>query len=349
MTGLPSALSQVIGLSGGALDTLMPMHIWVDDHGRVVQAGPTILKMARRDVRPGERLFDLIDIRRPARIANMQDLLRQAGGKLTLVLRSAPDLPLRGSATGLQGGAGAILNLSLGLSFARAVAEFGLTLNDFSPCDQTVELLYLHEANQSAARLSRRLTERLESARRAAEEQALTDTLTGLSNRRAMDLELARALGEPNEDFGILHLDLDFFKQVNDTHGHAAGDHVLGHVASVLKGELRRADMAARVGGDEFVLLIRDCNDTERLSSIAERLIQRIELPTSFDGKRCQISASVGISMTAAYDDHPSADRLLNDADVALYAAKNAGRGRLMVHGAIPPGTRPDRRQTDVA
>jgi|AntRauMFilla1563_2_1112583.scaffolds.fasta_scaffold02075_3 diguanylate cyclase (GGDEF)-like protein len=349
MTGLPTALTQVIGLSGGALDTLMPMHVWADDHGRIVQAGPTVLKMIARAIVSGEGLFDLIDIRRPARVTTVPDLLQHTGRKLAVALRSAPDLPLRGTVTGLQGGAGIILNLSLGLSFVRAVAEFGLTLNDFSPSDQTVELLYLHEANQSAARLSRHLTERLENARRAAEEQALTDTLTGLSNRRAMDMELARLLAEPNEDFGLLHLDLDFFKQVNDTLGHAAGDHVLGHVASALKGELRRADMAARVGGDEFVLLVRDCDDAARLCGIADRLIRQIEAPIRFDGQPCRISASVGIAMTAAYDPRPTADRLLNDADIALYAAKHAGRGRHMTHAELAPEARPDRRRTDLA
>lgn len=345
MTGLPPSLSRVIGLSGGALDVLMPMHLWADPEGRVVQAGPTLTKMAQRGDLAGQPLFRLLEFRRPARVTGVQGLMAQAGQRIGLALRNAPDLPLRGALTSLPEGTGLILDISLGLSFARAVSQFGLTLNDFSPCDQTVELLYLHEANTSTMALSRHLSQRLEAARAAAEAQALTDPLTGLANRRAMDAEITRSLADLSLDFGLLHIDLDHFKQVNDTYGHAAGDAVLERVGAVLHRYLRHMDMAARVGGDEFLVILRDCEDRADLGPVAARLIAALEEPVAFEGQLCRISASIGMTSSADYPERPGLDRLLADADAALYAAKRGGRGRFEQH--VPHKTPPRRRAGD--
>jgi diguanylate cyclase (GGDEF)-like protein len=245
-------------------------------------------------------------------------------------------VPLRGVLVRLPDG-GALIDLSLGLSFERAVTRFGLSASDFSPCDQTVELLYLNEANAVIARLSRQLTDRLSAASEAAEHQALTDPLTALANRRAMDVELRRLLDDPSADFALLHLDLDFFKQVNDTHGHAAGDHVLSEVATILRGDLRRMDMAARVGGDEFLIMLRDTVAETAIAALADRLIRKIERPIPFEGRICRVSASVGVAVTTGYALRPDADGLLADTDAALYRAKNAGAGPSRSMGAGCP------------
>ncbi len=345
MIGLPPSLSRVIGLSGGALDVLMPMHLWADPEGRVVQAGPTLTKMARTGDLTGQSLFRILDIRRPARATRVQSLLALAGQRLGLVLRDAPHLPLRGALSTLPAGTGLILDISLGLSFARAVSEFGLTLNDFSPCDQTVELLYLHEANTSTMALSRHLSRRLEAARAEAEARALTDPLTGLANRRAMDAEIARCLDDPAQDFGLMHIDLDLFKQVNDTLGHAAGDAVLERVGAILRRQLRHTDIAGRVGGDEFLVLLRDSADRAEMEQVATRLIAAIEDPLMFHGQECRVSASIGLAASTDYAQRPGFDRLLADTDAALYAAKRGGRGRVACHPSprrrasdTPPG-----------
>ena len=343
MTGLPPGLTRFIGLSGGALDVLMPMHLWAGPDGRVVQAGPTLSKMVRRGDLAGRPIFDILDIRRPARIAGVSGLMAVAGQRLGLTLRSAPHLPLRGALSPLPGGAGVILDISLGLSFAQAVAEFGLTLNDFSPCDQTVDLLYLHEANSATMALSRQLSHRLEAARAEAQAQALTDPLTGLANRRAMDTAIARCLDEPMADFGLLHLDLDLFKQVNDSLGHAAGDAVLERVGTILRDQLRHTDIAGRVGGDEFLVLLRDGIAPPELEQVAARLIAAIEQPVPFEGRLCHVSASVGLVASTDYPDRPGLRRLLADVDAALYLAKRAGRGRWARHAA----RRVPRRRTD--
>ena len=317
----------VFDLEGHALDILMPMHLWFGPDDRVVRVGPTLAKIAGAEKLIGRSLFDIIDLRRPQAAQSAAALLALAGTRLRLALFCRADLPFRGVVVPMPGGRGGFINLSLGVSFARAVDDCDLTLNDFSPCDQTIDLLYLREANAAIAHESRNLTARLQSARQNAEAQALTDALTGLQNRRAMDANLKQLTEEPMARFGLMHLDLDFFKEVNDTLGHAAGDHVLIRVADILREEIRKGDIVARVGGDEFVLLFRDCDDAGLLQAIADRLISRLEEPTLFDGQPCRISASAGSVLASRYDD-PTPDQMLNDADIALYTSKNRGRAQ---------------------
>jgi diguanylate cyclase (GGDEF)-like protein len=172
----------------------------------------------------------------------------------------------------------------------------------------------------------RGLNLRLEGARMAAEEEAMTDPLTSLRNRRAVDLVLER-LCAARASFGLLHLDLDFFKAVNDSLGHAAGDFVLESVGRILREQLRAEDCAARIGGDEFLVIVVGRSDPKTLEAIAERIIARICQPMDFEGETCRVSASIGIvrSNDMAV---PEPTQLLATADRALYAAKHAGRGR---------------------
>jgi diguanylate cyclase (GGDEF)-like protein len=320
-----------IVLPARALARIMPMFVWIADDGRIRLTGPAFDKMAGPTPVIGTSIFDLIEIRRPVPVRDVAGFADLAERRLGLVLRHAPDLALRGILTPLPGGEGYLLDVSLGLSFSKAVAQFGLTLNDFSPCDQTVELLYLFEANTSIRQLSRHLSERLEAARAEAEAQALTDALTGLRNRRAMDLALARCLQDGSEEFALLHIDLDLFKQVNDTYGHAAGDAVLERVGEILRTDLRAADIAGRVGGDEFLVILREHSEATDVGAVATRLIAAIEVPIRFEDVQCRISASIGITSSADYPVRPSADGLLADTDLALYRAKRQGRGRYAV------------------
>ena len=180
------------------------------------------------------------------------------------------------------------------------------------------------EAKSAAMEASRQLNLRLQGAKIAAEEQAYTDTLTGLKNRRAMDHILDRMISA-GRNFSVMQVDLDFFKAVNDTLGHAAGDSVLQKVASIMVECTRSTDTVARVGGDEFVLIIDDLVDRAKLEDIAKRLIRKLEEPIPHASELCRISASIGTVMSAA-DNPKDAAQLLNEADVALYAAKHAGR-----------------------
>ena len=157
----------------------------------------------------------------------------------------------------------------------------------------------------------------------AAQEEAFTDALTGLKNRRAMDHIMDQFLASQRV-FALMHLDLDRFKLVNDTFGHAAGDHVLQHAARIMLAQTRKEDAVLRVGGDEFILIFPGVTDLETLDAMAYRLIRALEKPIESDGRMCQISGSVGITLATDYA-IPAAPQLLADADKALYAAKNAG------------------------
>jgi diguanylate cyclase (GGDEF)-like protein len=176
----------------------------------------------------------------------------------------------------------------------------------------------------------RRRNRDLSTLRDAAEYDAMHDALTGLANRRALEKELElrhRRFMDQGDGLAVMQIDLDRFKEVNDTMGHAAGDAVLNHVGEVLRQALRGHDFIARVGGDEFVVLAKS-GDREALEKVAGRLVEELGKPISFQDMHCPISASIGIDIMArcADDVAPDAGRLLANADIALYRAKDRGR-----------------------
>ena len=318
-------MSDTIELNGGALAALMPMHMVLDGDGFVRSTGPTLAKIFTDEDMAGRALHDLFDVRHPA--DGLEKLLagyvpRQ---KVRLYPRNGARCALKGEAIALGGGQGVFINLSLGISIVDAVRQFGLTQRDFASTDLAVELLYLVEAKNAVMGEAMRLNSRLSAARSKAQEQALTDMLTGLRNRRGLNLAL-EALIAKRAVFSVLHIDLDFFKTVNDTLGHAAGDEVLRRVGDILTDETRGHDIAARAGGDEFVVVLEGESDPKVLKILSDRIIARLEEPIPFDGTLCKISGSIGATTSRSYR-YPAIDQLLHDADVALYAAKDAGKG----------------------
>ena len=313
-----------VAMDAATLSRFMPMHLLLDKGGRVLSAGPTLARMLRGLSLPGARFEDLFEVRSPGGAVTCDEVLARAGHRFRLVARNGVRAGLRGLGERLPDGT-VLMNLSFGIDLIAAVRELCLTDADFVATDLAMELLYLAEANSAVTRELRGLNLRLEGARLAAEEEALTDPLTGLRNRRAADLVLERlcAAGTP---FGILHMDLDFFKSVNDTLGHAAGDFVLEEVGHILREELRAEDFAARIGGDEFLVLVTSRIEPDVLRGIAERLIQRISQPMSFHQTAALVSASIGIVHSPDVV-APDPVRLMALADRALYAAKDAGRG----------------------
>ncbi len=200
--------------------------------------------------------------------------------------------------------------------------------NDFltKPIDPT-ELRARGNVNYKLARTIRELEE----SRRALAEQASTDPLTRLQNRRVFYEQGARYLAGAKRSqnvLSVLLLDIDHFKLVNDHHGHHAGDQVLVRVAALLSGIVRNGDVVARVGGEEFALLLPETN---RLGAavLAERIRSHLEQEQiDVAGKHIPVTASIGVATFEA-EHVDTFDELLTIADKRLYLAKNAGRNRI--------------------
>ena len=305
---------------GRVLDLFCPMSVILGKEGDIRHMGATFAKVAGGDAALGGGFLDLFEVLRPRAAQNMAELRALKGRKMSLRLRGGSRAMLKGVLAPL--GEGAAINLSFGISIKDGVHDFGLSGSDFAITDLAIEMLYLIEANAVAMSASRKLNQRLQGAKIAAEEQAFTDTLTGLRNRRALDHVLARQV-DRGGPFAVMQIDLDYFKAVNDTYGHPAGDYVLQQVAHILVEETRRGDCVARVGGDEFVLILDGVRGRDELASIASRLIAQIEMPITWQGEQLGISASVGIA-TGEEEGEVLFDRV----DKALYAAKHAGRAQ---------------------
>jgi diguanylate cyclase len=162
---------------------------------------------------------------------------------------------------------------------------------------------------------------------RRLEFRAFHDPLTGLPNRTLFMDRLERALARTERrttKVAVLFVDLDDFKEVNDSFGHEAGDRVLVAVAHRLRGCLRPADTAARMGGDEFVVLVEDVEDALGAARLAERILDELGTPVSLEGLERVVGVSIGIALGGAQEGRPG--NLLRKADLALYRAKSRGK-----------------------
>ena len=325
-----SVVETDISLDLAAIDRLMPMHICLSPCGNIISAGSTLAKLFPGKVLVEQSLFDLFEIRRPGRIFDMQSMIAHAGQRLYLAPFDSHLPAMRGIALPHAKGGGLLINLSFGIGVIDAVRHHALTDADFAPTDLTVELMYLVEAKSAVMDELRNLNLRLQGAKTEAEEQAMTDTLTGLRNRRALDQDLA-TLTRQAMPFSLMHIDLDYFKAVNDRLGHAAGDHVLREVAKVLSAETRIGDTVARVGGDEFVVVLPTLADAALLHEIARRIIAALSLPMDFDGQTCRIAASIGMTLSTLYA-IVDPKQMVGDADRALYVSKRAGRAQATLY-----------------
>ena len=312
------------------LDILCPMHLVVGKTGTILHVGPTLRKLRPDDTYPNTSFFDHFAVMRPKMIHSIEDMQWQSGMTMHLCFRQDPSSTFKAVMAPFGETAEIfVINLSFGITIQESVRRFNLTNADFAATDMAMEMLYLIEAKSSAMSATHRLNLKLQIAKIAAEEQAFTDTLTGLKNRRAVDHVLGR-LVESAQGFAVMQVDLDFFKNVNDTHGHAAGDHVLQAAARIMVNETRAEDTVARVGGDEFTLILPNLHDAKDLQAVGERLINRLERPIMFHGRQCRISASIG-TVWIRPNKNLAAKDILSYADTALYQSKNTGRARQTV------------------
>ncbi|OWJ70490.1 GGDEF domain-containing protein [Haematobacter massiliensis] len=316
-----------------ALARLMPMFLWIDADMTIRAAGPTIARVTGPEPLVGRPFGEVFSLRNGSRGIRLEDIAQSDDPRLYLQLPGRGGRELRGIAVPLGGGE-VFLNLSFGVGVAEAVRMHGLTQADFAPTDLAVEMLYLIEAKNAVMGELRGRNDRLRTAKTRAETEALTDPLTGLGNRRAMERALEDVIrtGTP---FALVHADLDFFKQVNDTLGHAAGDDVLRETGRILSTRLRQKDHAARIGGDEFVVVLPGVTSVGPLEDIAARLRNRFSRRTVDGATPLRLGASLGAVIVPART-AATGTEILDAADRALYASKQAGRGQLSV-SIFPP------------
>jgi diguanylate cyclase (GGDEF)-like protein/PAS domain S-box-containing protein len=207
--------------------------------------------------------------------------------------------------------------------------------DDFWLHVETLRTNLMHDENVKGIVLNTRDV----SERKAFEEQlahqAFHDAVTGLANRALFKDRVEHMIERQSRDnlpVSVLFMDLDDFKTINDSLGHAAGDRLLGEVGDRLKSCLRQADTAARLGGDEFAILLEDGGDGVDAAEVASRILASLEGPFHLEGKEVFVRASIGIASADARTSGPEgAEELLRNADVAMYMAKEAGKGRYQV------------------
>jgi diguanylate cyclase (GGDEF)-like protein len=173
--------------------------------------------------------------------------------------------------------------------------------------------------------------------RERSEDLALHDALTGLPNRLLFDLRLDHEVERAQRHhraFALLYVDLDDFKPVNDQYGHKAGDKVLVETGRRLRTALRRVDTVARIGGDEFMVILGETEACEGATRVADKLIEALRKPIAVSGGMVTVGASIGISFYPA--DGATADALIRQADRAMYRAKSGGKNRCLCSEAAP-------------
>jgi len=223
-----------------------------------------------------------------------------------------------------QGGYLPVLALTAQPSFKIAALEAGA--RDF--ISKPFDLLEVHKRIHNMLEV-RLLYKELAQYSRQQQELALHDPLTSLPNRRLLEDRIATVLQHATRQqnkAAVMYLDLDGFKAINDTHGHACGDEILKQVAQRLVGCSRKEDTVARVGGDEFVIVMGDIATVNDTQEPANKLIEAVSQPYQVNGLTLQLSTSIGIGIFP--DDADEVAALIAAADGALYEAKRSGKNR---------------------
>ena len=181
----------------------------------------------------------------------------------------------------------------------------------------------------------RLLYKQLDHYSRALESLALHDALTGLPNRRLLMDRLSLAIAHARRNkttMAVMYLDLDGFKQINDTLGHDAGDTLLSMVAARLVAAVRQEDTVARLGGDEFVIALWELSHADDVAKLASKVIQAVSQPFSIQGRGVSMTVSVGVGIYPAHGEE--VETLMKSADLALYEAKRTGKNNYRIAGS---------------
>lgn len=237
--------------------------------------------------------------------------------------------------------------LHFGLLSALVIGGYGLLLHRAGlletgdvlilPALLCLTLVYLSKISIAQAEIQR-IADNEELSRK----ESMSDALTGLPNRAQFLERVARSVqcgkNNPEFQFAVLFVDLDGFKPINDRLGHKAGDAVLRHTAKLFQGCLRKGDVVARYGGDEFTFLINNVKGPTDAIHVAERILAKVEAPINV-GEPVKVGASIGVALSTNI--HERAEDLIRDADGAMYQAKGRGKNCYVVSdqtSSIPKG-----------
>ena len=315
-------------LGPGAIAVLFPLHIVINDAGWITSAGHTLKAMTALDL-AGERFDALIRIERPRSMTSCAELADRIGEKLALSMpaKDGGRVQLRGVPVPLAGpGGGYFIDLTFGAALSETVQRFELTGYDFKPNDASIDMFFAMQTQQALLEDSNRLAKELSAAKTEAEKMAYLDPVTGLGNRRAVEqwLKEFAIWQDRGAEAAVLHVDLDKFKKVNDTYGHAMGDVVLQRIADVLGAAAGQDDLAVRLGGDEFALWISKAPPPDALEALGRGLVDGMTAPITHGHRTMQVGASIGIVRFDPVEQDGPED-LLKESDIALYEAKRVG------------------------
>ena len=329
------------GVPHAILDQASPFHMVLGGDLTVRQVGSSLRRLCPQIV-PGCALESVVELVSPRVPLTRDSLIARARSMFLLKVRGV-ELTLRGQ---MLYDAAADVMIFLGapwITKLSTIAEMGLTLEDFAVSDNIVDYLLLLQTQETALAQARTLADSLQQSTAELSHQALHDDLTGLPNRRLLADRFEQALrAEQRTDSrtGLLVLDLDGFKQINDTFGHQYGDDLLIQVGTRLAGPLREVDTVARLGGDEFAILLPGLHSVADAMTMAGMLRATLEVPFLIAGLDLEVDASVGVVLSGEHGQ--TAEMLLKHADVAMYSAKAQGVG-VAAYDAETDGNSPAR------
>ncbi len=311
-----------VARSGGRselLDAAFPFHLRVDDDLVVTGFGRSLPRLCPT-VAIGESLS--AQVRGfPTGREVVREQLRAESGQAVVLQATATRVRLRCQV--LEEPGGLLLLATPWLDGLDDLDRTGLILSDFAAHDPTPDFMFVSQGQLTALNDARRLAERLRRLESERRHQALHDPLTGVGNRRRFTESLRE-----HPATCLVIVDVDAFKEVNDTFGHPAGDAVLCEVADRLQALVGEQDTVARLGGDEFAVLVGGPDSSERGVALAQGIVEAMREPVRFNGTGVSVSVSVGAVP------HGDPETLARNADVALYAAKRAGRARAVFFDA---------------
>lgn len=182
---------------------------------------------------------------------------------------------------------------------------------------------------QWVSRRVAQIVEKYEKLHRESAELANIDELTSMSNRKAFKNDLNQILTSHRKTdlgHGLIYIDLDGFKLINDSYGHTAGDEALRHIGLRIQESIRSSDKAYRIGGDEFTVILQDTNSNNDAITVAENIIEKIAKPMDCNGIECLLTASIGIVLQS--NNIRDAEEMIDVADKAMYEAKRTGANK---------------------